>query len=291
MLLCMFLLMLLCILLRMLLCMLLCMLSSLTHPIPQSSPALSCLGTRHSPAFSCSAPQLGCLHFCSFLLTSLPLFAPSFAFLFRLIRCSASPLFCSALVLGRSGRSPLAFDHTGPWPLQPRALSALSTLSHCGALALNGHFPRTPSLFLVDPFTSLADPFTSLAETFTSLTWLHFFISIDSLHAVCCTQVSISAAPGAKTPRRLTFPGDQRLWRVTQSSRLLRRSAAPVPSSSCAWPPRRSAAQDLERSDPWFLQPSNAPFIGPSATPPSAFRFSDAHFGARLVLFSFCLLA
>ncbi len=42
-----------------------------------SSPAPSCLGTRHSPAFSCSAPQLGHLHFCSFLLTSLPLFAPS----------------------------------------------------------------------------------------------------------------------------------------------------------------------------------------------------------------------
>ena len=176
MLLCMFLLMLLCMLLclllytllYMLLCMMPCLLSSLIHPIPQSSPALSCLGTRHSPAFSCSAPQLGCLHFCSFLLTSLPLFAPSFAFLFRLIRCSVWPLFCSALVLGcsgprpllfsatlvlgRSGRSPLAFDHTGPRPLQPRALSALSTLSHCGALALNGHLPRSPTLLLIGPF-------------------------------------------------------------------------------------------------------------------------------------------
>jgi hypothetical protein len=105
-----------------------------------------------------------------------------------------------------------------------------------------------PSFFLLGPFTSLADPFTSLAETFTSLTWLHFFISIDSLHAVCCTQVSISAAPGAKTPRRLTFSGDQRLWRITQGSRLLRRSAAPVPSSSCAWPPRPSAAPMLDCS-------------------------------------------
>jgi hypothetical protein len=57
--------MLLCMMPCMLLCMLSCMLSSLIHPIAQSFPALSCLGSRHSPTFSCLAPQLGYLHFYS----------------------------------------------------------------------------------------------------------------------------------------------------------------------------------------------------------------------------------
>ncbi len=189
MLLCMLLCLLLCTLLYMLLCMLPCVLPSLTHPIPQSSPALSCLGTRHSPAFSCSAPQLGCLHFCSFLLTSLPLFAPSFAFLFRLIRCSAWLLFCSARVLGRSCPRPLRSSTSGVRPHRPSASSTSGALRSLDA----------------QPLWRSGAQWTSPADPFISLTWLHFFISIDSLHAVCCTQVSISAAPGAKTPPYLTL--------------------------------------------------------------------------------------
>ena len=87
--LCMLFWMLMCMQLCMLLCILLCMLSSLTHPIAYSCPALSCLGSRQSPVFSCSAPQLGYLPFSSFPSTSLLLCAPSFALLLRLIRFSA----------------------------------------------------------------------------------------------------------------------------------------------------------------------------------------------------------
>ena len=165
MLLCMLLCLLLCTLLYMLLCMLPCMLSSLTHPIPQSSLALSCLGTRHSPAFSCSAPQLGCLHFCSFLLTSLPLFAPSFAFLFRLIRCNLWPLFCSALVLGCSGPRPLLFSATLVLGLFNLGRSSLSRRSATVALWRSMDISRGPLRFSL-----LAPSFFLLTPSLLSLT-------------------------------------------------------------------------------------------------------------------------
>ncbi len=172
---------------------------------------------------------------------------------------SADPLQCLATVLLGSGprllgsSAALVFGHSCPRPLRsftsgvrphrPLASSTSGALRSLDAQPLwrsgaQWTSPADPFIFLVGPFTSLANPFTSLAETFTSLTWLHFFISIDSLHAVCCTQVSISAAPGAKT---LDVP-----WR----------SAAPAGDTE------QSASPALNRSRTEFLLRLAAPALG-----------------------------
>jgi hypothetical protein len=156
----------------------------------------------------------------------------------------------AALVLGHSCPRPLRSFTSGVRPHRPLASSTSGALRSLVAQPLwrSGAqwtspadpfiFLVGPFIFLVDPFTSLADPFTSLAETFTSLTWLHFFISIDSLPDVCCTQVSISAAPGAKT---LDVP-----WR----------SAAPAGDTE------QSASPALNRSRTEFLLRLAAPALG-----------------------------
>jgi len=185
----------------------------------------------HSPSHLTSKPRISRSLTCVVLCT--------------LIHCLISFVACfCAYLLGRLFTLGAHSLHSSGTPLlvvlhaaQQFWLSAFPMLGHSGTRLL----PLTASLFFVGPFISRADPFTSFAETFTSLTWLHFFISVDSLHAVC-----LHAGANLSRPWSSDAPALDVLWR----------------SAALAADTEQSASPALNRSRTVFLLCSATPALG-----------------------------